>query len=82
MPTKINIKIRKLSYNKVLIKGEFFVFFDIFSHLGLICFKNTSGYKFGENLPKSDISNCGFEFAAFNTFLVHVNINLLNIFTG
>ena len=70
------------SYSKDLINGDDFVFFDILSQIGLISLKNWSGNNFGENFPKSDISNCGLEFAADNTFLVHENTNPFNIFTG
>ena len=68
--------------NKVFIRGEFFVLFDTFCQVGLISDKNLSGYKAGENLPKSDTSKYCLEFAADKTFLVQENKKRLNIFTG
>ena len=81
-PTNININVHIFWINKVFIKGECFVLFDILSHTGFISDKNLSGYKSGWNRPKSDISKVGLEFAVDSTFLVHVNKKRLNIFTG
>ena len=58
------------------------VFWETLFQTGFISDKNLSGYKSGENLPKSLISKKGLEFAADKTFLVQENKKRLIILTG